>query len=107
MDEDDETVAVSGMVSGLDGGLPTVLTIVDDDTKGIALSPMAVTVTEGPRRSTKATDGAAIYTVVLTSEPTGTVTVYADAPAGTDVRVAPAMGLMFTTGTGRRRRNSR
>ena len=34
--------------------------------------------------------------MALTSEPTGTVTVYADAPAGTDVRVAPAMGLMFT-----------
>ena len=106
VDEDDETVAVSGTVSGLDV-VPTVLAIVDDDTKGIALSPMAVTVTEGATTVNEdpATDGAAIYTAVLTSEPTGTVTVYADAPAGSDGRVASSgaaaltASLTFTTGS--------
>ena len=105
-DEDNETVAVTGMVSGLDV-VPTVLAIVDDDTKGIALSPMAVTVTEGATTVNEdpATDGAAIYTAVLTSEPTGTVTVYADAPAGSDGRVASSgaaaltASLTFTTGS--------
>ena len=99
-------MAVTGTVSGLDV-VPTVLAIVDDDTKGIALSPMAVTVTEGATTVNEdpATDGAAIYTAVLTSEPTGTVTVYADAPAGTDVRVASSgaaaltAALTFTTGS--------
>ena len=50
MAEDDETVAVTGMVSGLTV-VPASLTIEDDDEKGIVLSPMTVTVTvtEGGR----------------------------------------------------------
>ena len=57
--------------------------------------------TEG--ETTVGPQGAATYTVALTSEPTGTVTVYADAPAGSDLRVAssgtPALtaSLTFTT----------
>ena len=88
MAEDDETVAVTGMVSGLTV-VPASLTIEMNDPKGIVLLATAVTVTEGDAVGEQ-------YTVRLASEPTGTVTVYADAPAGTDVRVAPAMGLMFT-----------
>ena len=93
--EGDETVAVSGSTTvglAVDGA---VLTIVEDDVRGIVLSRSAVTVTEGEPGVT--------YTVALTSEPTGTVTVHGDAPAGSDVRVAssgtPALtaSLTFTT----------
>ena len=94
--EGDETVAVSGSTTvglAVDGA---ELTIVEDDVRGIVLSRSAVTVTEGEPGVT--------YTVALTSEPTGTVTVHADAPAGSDVRVGssgtPALtaALTFTTG---------
>ena len=43
----------------------TTATILDDDTRGVAVSPIALTVPEG---------GSATYTVVLTSQPTATVT---------------------------------
>ena len=72
------------------------LTIIEDDAKGIVLSPSAVSPTEGETTGEQ-------YTVALASEPTGTVTVHADAPAGSDVRVAssgtPALtaSLTFTT----------
>ena len=80
--EGEETVTVGGSVAGLTV-VPGAIAIEDDDRRGIVLSRAAVTVTEE--------DGAgATYTVALTSEPTGTVTVFADAPAMTDVRVAPA-----------------
>ena len=61
MDEEDETVTVGGTASGFTVTAATV-TITDDDTRGIALSPAALTVTE---------DGEANYTVALQSEPTG------------------------------------
>lgn len=75
----------------------TDLTIIEDDAKGIVLSRTAVSPTEG-----ETTGGQ--YTVRLASEPTGTVTVHADAPAGSDVRVASSgaaaltASLTFTTG---------
>ena len=85
--------------------VPVNLSILDDDTRGLVISMPAVTVTEGGTTVDEdpVTGGAAAYTVVLASQPTGPVTVHADAPAGTIVRVAssgaPALtaSLHFTT----------
>ena len=87
MDESDETVTVSGAVTGLtvnpSGGL--TLTITDDDTRGVRVSPTALTVREG---------GTGTYEVELTSKPTDgvDVTVTASGDATVD---APT--LSFTT----------
>ena len=67
VDEADETLTVEGStaVAGLNVTATTV-TINDDDERGVQVSPTTLTVPEGA-------DGT--YTVVLTSEPTGPVTV--------------------------------
>ena len=81
VDEGDETVAVGGSAVGL-AVEAADLAIREDDARGIVLSKTAVSPTEGEAGET--------YGVTLASKPTGNVTVFADAPAGTDVRVAPA-----------------
>ena len=64
------------------------VTVQELDTAGVAVSPTGLTVPEGGlTRDT--------YTVVLESEPAGTVTVAATVPAGTDVAVSPE-SLTFT-----------
>ena len=64
------------------------LTLEDDDTRGVTVSKSELDIAEGD-------DGA--YTVVLTSEPTGTVTVTPSRSSGdTDVTVSGA--LTFTVG---------
>ena len=84
VDGPDRKVSVYGAIVGSSISVePVELLILDDDTRGIAVTPSSVTVTEE--------DGAgASYTVRLESQPTGSVTVHADPPAGTAVRVAPA-----------------
>ena len=62
------------------------VTIAENDTEGVAVTPTGLTVLEGGRGS---------YTVVLESEPAGTVTVTAAVPEGTDVTVSPQR-LTFT-----------
>ena len=93
VDEEDETVTVSGTVaqsSGLTVATPLpAVTITDDDTRGVAVSETALTVTEEDATG-------AGYTVVLESQPTGDVTVTVEGAAGTDVRVSPSK-LTFTT----------
>ena len=86
VDENDETVSVTGMASGL-MVLPTMVAIVDDDTRGVSVSPTALPVDEG--RSGE-------YTVVLLSAPTGAVTV-AVSSDNADVTVQPS-SLEFTPG---------
>ena len=86
----DDTATVSHTVSG--GGYGSVtaasltVTITDDDERGVVVSPTAVTVAEG---------GSGEYTVVLTSEPTGPVTVEATVSGSPDVTALPA-ALTFT-----------
>ena len=58
--------ASGGGYDGVTGGMVTVTTN-DDDPKGVTVTPRALTVMEGSAASS--------YTVVLTTEPTGTVTV--------------------------------
>ena len=86
-DEDDESLTVDGSVSGLTVA-STSVTIRDDDTAGVTVSPATLTVAEG---------GSSSYTVVLTSKPSGTVTVTPSRTGSTDVSVSPSP-LTFTTG---------
>ena len=63
-------------------------TIVDDDARGVTVSPTALVIDEGASGS---------YTVVLTSQPTGTVTVRAAIPGDTDGSLSPP-ALTFGAG---------
>ena len=85
VDELDETLAVDGTVQDLTVTATTV-SIEDDDTRGIALSPTNLTVAEGRSKS---------YTVVLSSQPTADVTVTPSVSGDSDVTVAPSK-LTFT-----------
>ena len=87
VDESDETLTVSGSTTGLAVDSET-MTITDDDTAGVTVTPTGLTVTEGSSQS---------YTVRLTSQPTGNVTVTVGGASG-DVSVDDPM-LTFTTTT--------
>ena len=85
----DAVVTVSHAVSGygaVSAAADVLVTVQENDTAGVAVSPTGLTVLEGGRGS---------YAVVLESEPAGTVTVAAGVPAGTDVTVSPE-SLTFT-----------
>ena len=69
--------AQGGDYTGVQGPAVTV-TVDDNDTAGVSVSPTALTIPEGESRR---------YTVVLTSEPTNAVTVTVVIPPGTDVSV--------------------
>ena len=86
-DEDDESLTIDGSVTGLSVTATTV-TIEDDDTAGVTVSPATLTVAEG---------GSSSYTVVLTSKPSGNVTVTPSRTGSTDVTFSPSP-LTFTTG---------
>ena len=64
----------------------STVSIVDDDTAGVAVSPSSLRISEG---------NAGSYTVVLHTQPTGDVTVTVGGVGGTDVSVSPA-ALTFT-----------
>ena len=87
--EVEAAVTVSHAVSGY-GAVTTAtdvaVTIAELDTAGVTVTPTGLSVPEG---------GSGSYTVVLESEPAGTVTVAATVPAGTDVAVSPE-SLTFT-----------
>ena len=92
VDDDGETVAVGfgELPRGVLDTTPRTATvsIADDDTAGVVVTPTGLTVLEG---------GSGSYTVVLASEPAGEVTVTATVAAGTDVTVSPQR-LTFTAG---------
>ncbi len=78
VDAANKTVTVSATASG--GGVAdpsaVTLTITDDDTRGISVSPVTLTLAEVDNPSTQSTsEHQKIYSVELDSEPTGTVTV--------------------------------
>ena len=89
VDEDDETftVTLSSPVNAAVASGSVTATITDNDTRGIALNPAALGVTEG---------GEASYTVALLSKPTGAVTVTVGGATNTDLSVEPA-ALTFST----------
>ena len=82
----DRALTVDGSVTGL-AVTAAALTIEEDDERGVAVTPTALTVPEGESGT---------YTVVLTSQPTGTVTVTPSVSGNTEVTVSGA--LTFTTG---------
>ena len=95
VDEDNETfsVGLGTLPSQFLPGSPNSVevTITDNDTKGVTVAPMSVTVTEAAGNTRTAT-----YTVVLTSQPTGSVTV-AVASDDTDIATVNVSTLTFPT----------
>ena len=81
--EDDEFVSVTGTTTATGVTVEgTELAIIDDDTHGVTVSRASLTVTEG---------GTGTYTVVLTSEPTGPVTVTPSVSGSSDVTANPSV----------------
>ena len=90
VDEADESLAVTGSTTVAELTVSgTMVTITDDDTRGVTVSKSALTVPEGSTGT---------YTVVLDSQPTGDVTVTASASGSTDVTVSGG-ALTFTATT--------
>ena len=87
IDEADEAVTIDGTVQSLTV-TPATVTITDNDTRGVEVSPTTLAVAEG---------GNDTYTVVLGSEPTGPVTVTPSVTGSPDVTVSPSP-LTFTAG---------
>ena len=87
IDEPDEALSITAVsrVAGFEV-IGTTVTITDNDERGVQISPTSLTVPEG---------GDETYTAVLTSQPTGEVTVTPSLASGdTDVTVSAA--LTFT-----------
>ena len=78
IDEGDETLEVTGSTSsGLALSPPSLtVTILDDDTRGVVVEPTVLRFPEGTSRA---------YTVVLTPEPTATVTVMVSMTGDDDI----------------------
>ena len=108
VDAVDATVAVSATASGGHGVAdpdPVTLTVEDDDERGITVSAAVdgVTVAEADDPETmEDAENEATYTVVLDSQPTGTVTVNLESEDTDVATVAPAR-LTFTTGNSEHR----
>ena len=92
-DASDDSATLTHTGSGADYGSVTEdlpVTVTDDDTAGIVLTPTALQVTEG---------GSATYTVELATEPSGQVTVTVGGASGTDLTVVNGGSLTFTDST--------
>ena len=91
-DAGDETVTLTHAVSG--GGYAgvtaesVVVSVTDDETSGVSVSPTELTLTEGT---------VATYTIVLTTEPAGDVTVTVNDPTDNSAVTADPASLTFTT----------
>ncbi len=91
-DTTDDTATLANEASG--GGYDNVeadlaVTVTDNDTAGLVLSPTSLEVAEGADAS---------YTVKLATQPTGTVTVAVSGHSGTDLTL-DEMSLTFSTST--------
>ena len=85
LDEDEETFLLSLQeIPGYEGHVYSVpeteVTILDDDTAGVTVTPVELTIGEGATSS---------YTVVLDTRPSRRVTVTIGDPSNTDVTVSP------------------
>ena len=87
VDEGDESLTVTTAAAGLTV-TPASVKILDDDERGIVVQPQTLTITEGESDR---------YTVVLSSQPTGTVTVTPGVSGDGDVSVSAEV-LTFTGG---------
>ena len=95
VDESAERISITGQVTvdGVpdDGALPVTtatVTINDDDSRGVVVTPTALTMEE---------DGEESYTIVLTSAPSETSHMAITVPANSDLRVSPT-GIYFHSG---------
>ena len=96
IDEDNETVIVTASHDSIEIRSAQTLTIADDDTKGVIVIPTSLTVARSDDATTIGTrENEATYTVVLTSEPTGHVTVSMTSSAEDVATVAPQL-VRFT-----------
>ena len=89
-DGSNDSETLSHTAAGADYGSATrnlPVTVTDNDTAGIVLSPTALQVTEG---------SSATYTVELATEPSGQVTVTVGGVNGTDLTVVNGGSLTFT-----------
>ena len=92
-DGTDDSATLTHTASGGDYGSVTKdlpVTVTDNDTAGIVLTPTTLRVTEG---------GRATYTVELTTQPSGQVTVTVGGANGTDLTVVNGGSLTFTDST--------
>ena len=92
-DGSNDSATLSHTATGADYGSVTEdlpVTVTDNDTAAIVLSPTTLRVTEG---------GNATYTVELATEPSGQVTVTVDGADGTDLTVVNGSSLTFTDST--------
>ncbi len=102
VDAADLAVTVSAAASGGNGvanPASVTLTITDDDTRGVTVSPNSLTLAEvddGTTENAKENEGS--YTVVLTSEPTADVTVALTAQTNSPVTLDKT-SLTFTAAT--------
>ena len=91
IDEDAETVNLTHSASGGDYGSVTAVTVAvtvdDNDTRSVTVTPTSLTINEG---------GTGTYSVKLGTQPTAEVTVTVNDPTNTDVTADPAT-LTFTT----------
>ena len=86
IDEPDEALSITALSRTADFEvIGTTLTIIDNDERGVRISPSSLTLAEG---------GDATYTLVLTSQPTGEVTVTPSLGSG-DTDVTPGGALIF------------
>ena len=89
VDEAGEALTVAGSTTATGFSVnPTTVTIADDDERGVEVGVTALTVSEG---------GDATYTVVLTSQPTGNVTVTPSVSGSTEVTVSGALTFAAST----------
>ena len=92
-DGSNDSATLSHTASGADYGSVTEdlpVTVTDDDTAGIVLTPTTLRVTEG---------SSATYTVELSTQPSGQVTVTVGGASGTDLSVVSGGSLTFTDST--------
>ena len=85
LDEGNETVSLTGTAAGL-RVLPVAVTILDNDMRGVTVTPTSLVLREGESES---------YTVVLETQPLGAVTVRVVVSGDADVSPVPGI-LVFT-----------
>ncbi len=99
----DDTATLTHSVSGygsVSSAASVMVTVDDEDTPGITVSPTTLPIEEGEKPGVDLTSppnkGTATYTVKLATEPTGAVKVTVGGASETDLTVSPS-SLTFTT----------
>ncbi|MCY4278263.1 MAG: hypothetical protein OXE81_10590, partial [Gammaproteobacteria bacterium] len=84
VDEDGETIDVTGSLAGVTVTKATI-SLTDDDTRGVTVTGSPLTLDEADDPQTDAKENEGTYTVVLTSRPTASVTINLSAGASAPV----------------------